>query len=28
VESRDFQRDFEAASGRDVSDLFKTWVYD
>lgn len=28
VDSRDFQRDFEAASGRKLSALFNEWVYD
>jgi hypothetical protein len=27
VNSRDFRRAFEASSGRDLSILFKTWVY-
>jgi len=28
VESRDFQQDFEAASGRKLNGLFDAWVYD
>jgi peptidoglycan/LPS O-acetylase OafA/YrhL len=28
VESRDFQHDVEAATGRDLSALFEAWVYD
>jgi aminopeptidase N len=28
VDSRDFQRDVEAASGRDLTALFNAWVYD
>jgi aminopeptidase N len=28
VESRDFQHDVEAATGRDLSALFRSWVYD
>lgn len=28
VDSRDFQRDVEAATGRDLSALFEAWVYD
>jgi aminopeptidase N len=27
VTSRDFQQAFERESGRDLADLFETWVY-